>query len=389
MRDFYDVLGVARSATQEEIKKAYRLLARKHHPDMNGGSATAEERFKEVNAAFEVLSDAARRGVYDELGPEGASVNWDPAQASARRPPANEGFRSAIWQELGGLDAILDTFFGKGAGRRKRREPRGASAARDPDPDFDLEREPRGRRGRAPTKGADLDVKVEITLAQAVCGAELEVTFDRDSACDTCGGTGESTPRRTRSCPSCGGTGSRRRGSTAACSRCDGRGVLHLECAGCRGQGVAKKRARVVAQIPPGADDGEMFRLSGEGNSGLRGGKVGDLFIDIRVRPHPLVVRHGADLHLVVPITVPEAVRGATVPLTTFDGEVKLKVPPGSQSGDTLRLRGRGVPRLRGRGRGDFFAELQIVLPKGARAKTAASLLEPLYAHNVRKGLVL
>lgn len=370
-KDLYSVLGVSRAASADEIKKAYRKLARKYHPDVNPGDRAAEDRFKEVSAAFEVLSDPKKRALYDELGPDAAKIGFDPGKAASYRRwrDARTGARGAPggFEDAGGFDFsdLFSDLFGGGR---------------------------RAARATAPVAGDDLAASVEISLADVVRGSEHEVVFERPSPCPDCGGSGSrGTPRR---CPECQGTGRAKSGRGpvsfyGTCPACGGKGTVVSTCPRCDGAGVVNAPARLVVKIPAGIADGGKVRLAGQGAAGARGGPPGDLYLHVRVRPHPLVRREGDDLHLPLPVTVSEAVSGATVSLPTFDGSVQLKVPAGSQTGRKLRLREKGVPHLKGGGRGDLYAEIRVVVPTGAGARDAARALDPLYEGDVRRELRL
>jgi molecular chaperone DnaJ len=381
-KNLYEILGVRSDASPAELKRAYRRLARKHHPDVNPGDQEAEEKFKEVNSAFEILSDPRKRKLYDEIGLDAAKIGWDPEKAEAYRrwrdaqaAGSGGGFRSGafdfsdLFSDLFGRQDSgfggFDSSFGGGGGARGREE------------------------------GEDLGVSVEISLAEAVRGTEEEISFDRPAPCVICKSSGVVAGRGKRQCPDCRGTGrvGTFRGSvtySGTCPTCGGRGVAPGQaCRACGGSGVSVSTARLKVKIPGGIADGGKVRLAGQGAAGRRGGAPGDLYLEVRVRPHPLVRREGDDLHVKLPITVGEAVGGATVDLPTFDGPVSLKVPPGSQSGSKLRLKGKGIPHLRGGGRGDLYAEIQVVVPAGARAKDLAERLDRLYPEDVRRGLTL
>jgi DnaJ-class molecular chaperone len=315
-QDLYQLLGVARDASTEEIKKAYRRLARKYHPDVNPGDKAAEEKFKEVNQAFEILSDEKKRQLYDELGWDAARIGWDPAKAAAFRQWRRgagaggvgfEGIAGAEGFDFSDLfgDLFSDLFGGRRGG---------------------------GRRARAdwPQPGDDVGARIEVDLADVVRGAEKEIVVERP--------TGPS---------------------------------------------------RLKVRIPAGIADRGKIRLAGQGGPGINGGPPGDLYLEVHVRPHPLVRREGDDLVMPLPLTVSEASAGATISLPTFDGAVRLKIPPGTQSGRKLRLRGKGVPHLRGGGRGDLYVEARVVVPTGPGAAEAAQALDAYYGGDVRADLRL
>lgn len=372
-RDYYEVLGVARKATPPEIKKAYRRLAKKHHPDVNPHDKSAEDRFKEVSAAFEVLSDPVKRKIYDEIGHDGAKLGWDPKKVEQYRQYQSAGPGGP----LGGgapfdLGDLFGDLFGGARGGGRTRAPFG----------FDF-------GGPGPTAGADLSTTVRITLADAVRGVELPISLERPVSCAACRGRG--TAGQERVCGACKGTGGRRRGRglQSVCEQCRGRGMVSDRCGACGGQGATTQRSRLSVKVPAGIADGGKVRLSGQGAAGQLGGPAGDLYIEVQVEPHALVRRDADDLRVPLPLTVSEAILGATVSLPTFDGPVSLKVPAGAQSGQTLRLRGRGVPHLRGDGRGDLYAEIRVMVPTGPAASGPARELDALYDGDVRKDLAL
>jgi molecular chaperone DnaJ len=321
MTDLYGVLGVPKNASADELKKAYRSLARRHHPDRNPGDASAEERFKEVQGAYDVLSDPEKRKQYDAFG-------------SAGGPRLGPG-------DFAGFD-LGDLFGGLFGGRR------GATRAE---------------------RGPDLEAVVSLSFEDALRGAEVRVPVDVDTACHTCGGSGAQPGTSPKVCPECGGRGvtSETQGFFALsqpCARCRGNGtVIEKPCASCRGSGSERATKRYAVKIPAGARDGTRIRLSGKGEAGRHGGPPGDLYVVARVAPSPLYERRGADLVVDVPVTYPEAALGATVEVPTPDGPISLKVPAGSQHGKLLRVRGRGAPKLSGGGKGDLLARVKISVP--------------------------
>jgi curved DNA-binding protein len=321
-RDLYEILGVSRTASADEVKSAYRKLAKKYHPDMNPGNKAAEEKFKEVTAAADVLTDPKRRALYDEFGADSLRSGFDPGKADAYRQWKRQGaapggmpfdfgdFQRVNVGDYGSFDfgSLFEDLFGAGAG------PAGAGRA--------------GRRGRAvPRSGADAAGELEVDLREAVLGGERDVR-------------------------------------------------------------VGDRTLRV--RIPPGVGDGSTIRLAGQGGPGASGGPAGDVYLTVRVREHPRVRRDGKDLSVDLPVTVPEAALGAEVTLPTFEGPVRLRIPKGSQGGTKLRLRGKGLPDLKGGARGDLLAVLQIVLPPpGEKVEKAVKALEGLYKEDPRAGLAL
>jgi len=373
--DLYKVLGVARTATADEIRKAYRKLARTHHPDVNPGKPEAADRFKEISAAYDVLGDEQRRKAYDEFGDISLQSGFDADKARAYQRQAEEARRAASARQAAGGDGGFGGFGGfdfdlgdiLGGGGRPRR--------------------PGAARG-GPVPGHDVVASVTLDFVQALRGAELSVDAPTGTTCATCKGAGT----RGGACPECHGAGrvDAARGPmriVATCPTCDGTGKE--PCTTCHGTGVVGGSRKVTVRIPPGADDGSRLRVPGLGGPGLRGGPAGDLYIEIAVRPHPHFRRAGLDLHLTLPVTVAEAYLGASVSVPTPDGPVDLKVPPRSQSGQKLRLRGKGVRR--GDDVGNLIVELAVRLPDRddeafAEAATAAA---GAYSRPVREGVTL
>jgi len=346
-RDYYEVLGVSRDATQEEIKKAYRRLAKRYHPDLNkdGGSA---EKFKEVAEAYEVLSDPEKRAQYDRFGHVGPEQGFDfdiHDFTRAREAFDEFGFgRSAF-------DEIFDLFFGEGLRTTRARARRKSRAQR----------------------GEDLEYRLKLSLEDVALGTKLRITVPRYVQCDRCGGVGIEPGSRAEVCPVCGGTGQvEYRYQTLlgsflnvrTCERCGGTGeVIKNPCSKCRGRGRIKEESKISITIPAGVDTGSRLRLAGEGNAGIGGGPSGDLYIVVEVKPHDTFRREGDDLYCEVPLKFTQAILGTTLKVPTLDGEEKIKIPPGTQPGTTFRLKGKGIPHLRGSGRGDLFVQVILTIP--------------------------
>ena len=334
MADPYTTLGVPRTASEAEIKKAYRKLARELHPDRNPGDAAAEERFKDVQAAYDLLTDSEKRKQYDTFGESGAGQLG--GFQNVRVENVDLGDLSDLFGGIGGL-------FGRG--RRGSERPR-------------------------PQRGVDLESRVRISFEDALKGAMVRVPVDVETACHVCGGTGADAGTTPKTCPQCQGSGvvSDSHGLFALsqpCPRCRGNGVIIEKfCKNCRGTGRERVTKRYQVKVPAGAKDGTRIRLKGKGEPGRYGGPAGDLFVVVQVDPSPLYERRGADLVLDVPVTYPEAALGATVQIPTPDGPVALKVPAGSESGKLLRVKGRGAPKLNGVGRGDLIARVKISVPQ-------------------------
>lgn len=371
-RDLYGELGVKRSATAEEIKKAYRKLARKYHPDVNPGNREAEERFKRISFAHDVLSDAEKRKAYDEFGEEGLQAGFDANRAReykrAQESMGGFGGMGGGGTRYSSFEDIFGDIFGGG----------------------------RGGGGAAPSEqGADVETTLDIDLLDAIRGTTASVQLTKPSECAVCHGTGGQGPGKT--CPECRGRGQIKMGGGPMsfgrrCERCNGSGRIPSEpCPACHGRGITEKLEKLNVKIPPGVADGSRIRVAGKGGAGRGGAPPGDLYIVTRVRSHPRLERRDRDLYLQVPVTVGEAMHGATIDVPTPDGAVKLKVPPGSQSGSKLRLRGKGVPAMKGGERGDFYVVLQVHVPPDGdeRTREAVKALEASYQGSPRAGLAL
>jgi molecular chaperone DnaJ len=385
-RDLYEILGVPRTASADELKSAFRKLARKHHPDVNPGDKAAEEKFKVASAAFDVLSDPEKRKLYDELGPDAVKIGFDPQKAKAYRQykaAAEQGARGSPFQRGqggGGVPFDLGDIFGDIFGGAQG----GAQG---------------GGRGNGhhvrpgePQPGEDIEATLEIDLADSVRGAERRLTLPRLERCATCEGRGA---KKFKLCSECKGTGTAVGGRgpfrfSGVCPACQGSGQLPEDvCKSCKGSGLLQREAKLDVKIPKGAVTGTVVRLAGQGAAGPHGGEPGDLLLQVRLRPHPLVRLEGHDLSFELPVTVGEAVAGAEVTIPTFEGDVKLKVPAGSQSGRKLRLRGKGLPNLRGE-RGDMYAIVQVLVPDDSEeVRKAAAALDRHYGKDVRKGLAV
>jgi molecular chaperone DnaJ len=352
--DYYELLGVPRKAAVKDIRAAYRKLARKYHPDLNPGDKSAEEKFKQIQEAYEVLSDAKKRQMYDQFGFNVPGAGGGPPPGPGGASPEDIHF------DFGGFDfGGAGGAGGQGAGGTSFKDLfsqffRGATAAQS-----GHEREP----------GSDLEYQVEITFAEAMRGTIKKLTFTRLDVCNVCHGTG-TAPGDEKVCPTCGGSGhvtqvSGKMRFQVTCSRCGGSGHLNSICRNCGGEGRVQRVETLDVRIPPGAQTGSRVRVAGRGNAGVQGGPPGDLYIITKVAPHPFFDRRGDDLYTVVPITVSEASLGAKVEVPTIDGRAQVRIPPGTDSGKKLRLREKGAPSARHAGkRGDQIVEVQIVVPK-------------------------
>ena len=370
-RDYYEVLGVSKTATDDELKKAYRKLAKQYHPDLHPGDKEAEAKFKEINEAYEILSDADKRAKYDQYG----FAAFDP----------NSGF-GGFDGGFGGFDDlgdILGSIFGGGFGGFGSGFGGGQ------------------RRNTGPRKGENVRVNLTLDFEEAVFGCKKEIPVNMVETCPDCKGTGCAEGTHPETCPDCGGRGTVVRTqrtamgmmqSTSQCPRCNGRGqVIHTPCPTCKGNGRNRKKKTVSVNIPAGIDNGQTVSLRGLGNEGVNGGAPGDLLVTVTVRAHALFERDGSSILLDLPISYAQAVLGAEVTVPTLTGKVKLTIPEGTDTGTTFRLKGKGVPFLRGNGSGDQFVTVNIETPKKlndtqkeALRKFAEAMDEPVAAEKKR-----
>ena len=339
-RDYYEVLGVPKDATEADIKKAYRKLAAQYHPDVNH-APDAVERFKEINEANEVLSDAEKRARYDQFGFAGVDPNFNPNAGN----PFGGG---AGFGDFGDLGDLFGSFFSGGRSSTRR-------------------------SANAPVRGDDVGARVEVTFEEAAFGTEKEITASRIENCDQCGGSGAAPGTKAETCQRCKGTGSVRTQqsfmgmtmqSTAPCPDCRGTGkIIPTPCSRCKGKGKIRRNHKVTVKFPAGIDDGQTLRVRGEGSAGYNGGPAGDLMVTVSVRSHPLFTRQGQDVYCEMPITFGQAACGAEVEVPTLDGKVRYTIGEGTQTGTTFRLRGKGIPNLNGRGRGDQYVTVTVETP--------------------------
>ena len=348
-RDYYEVLGVTKGASEDEIKKAYKKMARKYHPDLNPGDKDAEEHFKEVNEAYEVLSDPDKKARYDQYGHAGVDPNFG----------AGAGFDGNF--DFGDLGDIFGSFFGGcfgGGGRRTN--------------------------PNAPQRGESIRMSLAISFEEAAFGCEKAVTVERLEQCETCHGNGCAPGTTPEVCPDCRGTGQvqvRRQtpmgvfATSSPCPKCGGKGqIIHQPCKDCHGSGTVRRRKTIQASIPAGIDNGQTISIRGQGNAGKNGGPAGDLLITITVRPHELFRREGTSVLCEAPITFTQAVLGAELEIPTIDGKVKYTLPEGTQSGTTFRLKGKGIPSINGRGRGDQYVTVYIETPRNLNKEQKEAL---------------
>lgn len=347
-RDYYEVLGLSKGASSDDIKKAFRKLAKKHHPDVNQGDKVSESAFKEVNEAYEVLSDPEKKAKYDQFG-------------HAAFDPQAGGFGGFDGFDFGGVGDIFESFFGGGFGKSSRT-----------------------RNG--PAKGNDLKYNLELSFEEAAFGVEKELSVNRMEGCNTCNGTGSKPGTSPSTCKHCNGTGQiQQKQSTPfgqfvnvkTCDLCKGEGKIITEpCTACNGKGKIRNNVKIKVKVPAGIDDGQTISMRGQGEPGIRGGPPGDFYVNIDIKPHPLFQRQGNDIYSEIPVTFTQAALGAELEVHTLDGKVKFMVPEGTQTGSVFKIRGKGVPFLRGSGRGEHFIKVNVIVPKKLNEKQKAALRE-------------
>ena len=351
-RDYYEVLGLSKGCSEEELKKAYRKLAKKYHPDVNPGDKDAEAKFKEINEAYGILSDPEKKARYDQFGFAGVD------------PSYGGGGMGGMGFDMGDIDLgdIFGSFFGGGFG--------GFGGG--------------GGRRNGPQKGESLRVNLALTFEEAAFGCTKEIELSRTETCEECKGSGCAAGTTAETCPDCRGAGQVRiqRGAggfafstTTTCSKCRGTGkLIHTPCKKCNGSGSVRKKQRVSVTIPAGIDDGQAVSMRGQGNAGLNGGPAGDLLVRVQIKPHPQFQRDGVTVLYEHPVSFYQAAMGAELEIPTIDGKVKYSLPAGTQTGTTFRLRGKGIPELRGNRRGDQYVTVRVQVPTNLNAEQKAAL---------------
>lgn len=345
-KDYYEVLGVDRSAGEDEIKKAYRKMAKKYHPDLHPGDEEAEKNFKEVNEAYEVLSDSEKKSRYDQFGHAGVDPNFG---------AGGGGFGGFGGADFGDLGDIFGSFFGGGFGGGRRADP------------------------NAPRRGNDTSASVVLTFEEAAKGCAKKIKVTRIENCTDCDGSGAEKGTKPTSCPTCHGTGRinvvqrtpfGQMQTQRACDDCRGTGKrIEKPCKTCNGKGRIRHTTEREINIPAGVDDGQYIRVGGAGDMGINGGPAGDLNVNIGVRPHPIFERDGFDVFCEIPVTFTQAALGADIVVPTLDGKVKFTIHEGTQPGDEFKLKGKGIQRLRYSGRGDQYVKIQVEVPKNLNNK--------------------
>lgn len=377
-KDLYEILGVSKTASKEELKKAYRKLARKWHPDINPGNKDAEKKFKEISGAYDCLGDEKKRKLYDEFGEDALAAGFDAEKARQYRQWGASGGgpyeRADASQDFGRYHSYEDIFgdlFGFGGGES-------------------------GFTGTRTGGGQDIEYEMAIDLVSALKGFETEMAMQKPLECPACRGTGADPGVQATACSACGGSGRVNVGNgpmqfTKICSACGGRGKIGKSCPSCNGLGRKTGTEKIKVAIPKGVREGSKVRVSGKGEPGQNGGPPGDLYLIIHITPHGFIRREGDDLYMDVPVTVHEAMAGATITAPTIEGPVNVKIPAQSQSGQTLKLKGKGAVNPKTRQNGDLYIKLIVKVPKTSDKETleAVKKLDSLYAGDVRAAIRL
>ncbi len=351
-RDYYEVLGISKGASDDEIKKAHRKLAKKYHPDLNKDNPEAAEKFKELNEAYEMLSDKDKRAKYDQFGFAGVDPNYG---------GGGGGFGGFGGFDMGDLGGIFDAFFGGGGGSSRSRR-------------------------NAPQRGETLQQRLMLSFEEAAFGCEKEITIGRVESCEACGGSGAAPGTSAETCSRCRGSGTVTQTqrtplgmfqTQSPCPECRGTGkIIKTPCKKCAGKGKVRNSRTLKVKIPAGIDDGQSIQLRGQGGAGTNGGPAGDVIVTIGIRPHPLFTREGSDVLCEIPISFTQAALGVTLQVPTIDGKIEYQVPEGTQTGTVFRMRGKGIQNVNGRGRGDQFVRVNIEVPKNLSQKQKDLLRE-------------
>lgn len=362
-KDYYAALGLEKGASDADIKKAFRKLAIKYHPDKNQGNKEAENKFKEINEAYQVLSDPDKKAKYDMYG----TVDFDGSGFGSG------GFGGFDFSDMGGFGDIFESFFGGGGSG--------------------------GRRRNGPQRGSDLEYTINLTFEEAIFGVEKEISIDRSEKCETCKGSGAKAGTSKKTCPTCNGQGQVRVQrqtplgsfvSTSTCNTCGGSGtVIEEPCTDCHGRGHVRKTRKIKVNIPAGVDTGNVMPLRGQGNHGTNDGPPGDLYVRINVAPSKKFVRKGNDIYIDAHISMGKAALGTEITVATVDGDVKYTIPAGTQSGTLFRLKGKGIPRVNSSGRGDQYVKVIVDIPKNLNEKQKDALKAFMEAcgENVGEGI--
>jgi molecular chaperone DnaJ len=370
--NFYEILGVKKNASRDEIKKAYRKLARKWHPDINPGNKEAEQKFKEISHAYECLGKEKKRKLYDEFGEEGLQAGFDEEKARQYRQWSDfqQGARAGGGQEFGRYQSYEDIFGDL----------------------FDFRTGKGGFRATAPSRGRDIEHDMTIDLISALKGFETDLTMEKIKACPGCKGSGTDPNSPITKCEMCSGSGRLNVAEgplqfTKPCPKCRGHGETGRTCSQCRGSGQVLGTERIRVTIPQGVKDGSKVRVAGKGEPNFDGGQPGDLYLIIHIGPHPLLSREGDNLYMEIPVTIREAMAGGIVTIPTIEGQVNLKIPPKSQSGQTLKLKGKGAMNFKTKQRGNLMVKIVVKVPKtdDREILKAVEKMDKLYKVNLRK----
>lgn len=361
-KDYYKVLGVTKDADEKQLKKAFRKCARKYHPDLNPNNKESEKKFKDINEAYEVLGDPEKRKKYDTFGEAAFDAGF--------QGPGGGGPEYSYTYDNKGYGSIFDDLFGDVAGNRKTRKP-------------------------APANGIDLTYNMEIDLREAYSGTSKHFNIQKESACERCNGSGEDPASVKTVCPKCKGKGTIESGVSfmkfaSTCQQCGGSGRISSPCAVCRGRGEGLTSEQIMVKIPAGVDNGTKVRVAGKGGAGKRGGSTGNIYIIISVRPDKFFERKGDDLYCDIPVTISEAALGAKIEVPTMDSTATMNIPASTQGGQIFRLKGKGVPHLKGGGNGDQYLKIMIAIPKGIKEddKNLFMKIASLYKENPRDHLL-